>query len=310
MPDEITITNGKAEMFYTGDTPWHGLGTRLDNPATAEEAIAAAGLDWDVEQRKVYYYADSYLRESEGDRAIVRRDTGRKLKILSEAYTPVQNREAFSFFDSVVGEGQAIYHTAGSLQGGRKVWILAKLPHDIGLPDDRIECYILLSNSHDGSMSVRMRPTSVRVVCANTLSVALGEQNVAEWSTPHRGDIMTRVNQAREMLSLQEAHFEMMMRSIEELADEKMRSAERETFYRRLFSIDDELDHEKSRPVIAVEELFRTGRGNNGESRYDMLNAVTEWVDHKRGNDEKRLHSAWFGSGNDIKRRAWNLLTV
>ena len=311
MPDNITITDGRAEMMYVGETPWHRLGNKLDNPATAEEAIAAAGLDWEVQQRPVYYYQSGILTKAKGDRAVIREDTGAKLKILSKAYQPVQNHEAFSFFDTVVGEGQAIYHTAGSLQGGRKIWILARLPHQIEVTDsDVLQCYILLSNSHDGSTSVRMRPTTVRVVCANTLSVALREKNQAEWSTSHRGDIMTRVNQAREMLSLQEAHFRAMMESIEKLADEKMKEADTENFYRDLFDIDDAADHNKSRQAVKVDELFRTGRGNSGETRWDMLNAITEWVDHKRGKDENRLHSAWFGSGNEIKRRAWNILTV
>ncbi|MCY4654553.1 MAG: DUF932 domain-containing protein [Dehalococcoidia bacterium] len=312
MPANLTITDGKAEMFYTGQTPWHGLGTKLDNPATAEEAIAAAGLDWEVEKRQAYYFFDGSFQRAKNNFAIVRKDTGNHFKVLSHAYKPVQNREAFKFFDAVVGAGEAIYHTAGSLKGGKIVWILARLPEDMTLPgtDDVLQRYILLSNSHDGTTAIRMRPTSVRVVCSNTLTVALGEDARAEWSAAHRGNIMEQVNQARQLLELGDVHFELMIKSIERMADERMRTIEQEQFYRSLFDIDDEEDYRESRSVKKVAELFADGTGNSGESNWDMLNAVTEWVDHKRGADTNRLHSAWFGSGDLIKRRAWDLLTV
>ena len=313
MPDQITITDGKAEMFYTGQTPWHGLGTRLDNPATAEEAIAAAALDWKVEKRQAYFFKDGCYRPVDGRYAVIREDRAEPFAILSEVYAPVQNHEAFRFFDDVVGSGEAIYHTAGSLKGGRVVWILAKLPESMTLPGDEndvLERYILLSNSHDGSTAVRMRPTSVRVVCANTLAVALGQKEAAEWSSAHRGNITEQVTKARRLLGLGDAHFEMMMTAIEKLADEKMRSYDREDFYRSLFDIDEEEDYLKSRSVKQVAELYANGAGNSGKTRWDMLNAVTEWVDHKRGSDDNRLHSAWFGSGDALKRNAWELLTV
>ncbi len=320
MPADLTITNGKAEMFYTGKTPWHNLGTQLDNPATAEEAIAAAGLDWTVEKRQAYFFHDGVYRPANNEFAVIRKDENKKtgkvsvrnFRVLSAAYQPIQNSDAFKFFDTVVGEGQAIYHTAGSLKGGRIIWILARLLEPMTVPgtDDVLEKYILLSNSHDGSTSVRMRPTTVRVVCSNTLSVALEEKAKTEWRSRHTGDIMNHVTQAREMLKLQNTHFETMMQNIEKLVDEKMESCDQEKFYRSLFKMDEKEDYTESRSVVKVSELFRTGTGNSGESRWDMLNAVTEWVDHKRGTDENRLHSAWFGSGDKFKRRAWDLLTV
>ena len=128
MPAEITETKGKAEMMYVGRTPWHGLGTQLDGPPTAAEAIAAASLDWTVEMVPVYL--DGGI-EIPGKRAAVRTDTGLVMNVMSDRYTPLQNVDAFAFFDAVVGAGEAIYHTAGSLQGGRKVWALARLPGDL-----------------------------------------------------------------------------------------------------------------------------------------------------------------------------------
>jgi phage/plasmid-like protein (TIGR03299 family) len=147
MPAGITGSDG---MMYTGAIPWHGLGVKLDNPATAEEAIKAAELDWEVETRSVYQYAISDTRqfyshlEIPNKNAIVRKDTNEAFAIMSNGYEPVQNKDAFGFFDSVIGQGEAIYHTAGSLYGGRKVWILAKLPDDIVVSNQDREVYPLI----------------------------------------------------------------------------------------------------------------------------------------------------------------------
>ena len=174
---------------------------------------------------------------------------------------------------------------------------------------DILEKYILLVNSHDGSAAVTMRPTTVRVVCNNTLTGALGQRVDREWRTYHRGDVMQQVNEARDTLDLHEAHFELMMRGIERMAAGQMEE-DHEDFYRDLFAIPEDIEVATSPRVKAVERLYAEGRGNAGETRWDMFNAVTEWVDHERGSDASRLASAWFGSGVNVKRRAWDLLAV
>lgn len=311
MPANITVTNGKEEMMYVGKTPWHGLGQALDNPATSEQALEAAGLNWEVDTRPlmVPISGDDYAPVL--DRiAVVRKDTETVLSLMSEQYEPVQNHEAFRFFDDVVAAGEAIYHTAGSLNDGRRIWILAKLPGELKISDeDWLEKYILLVNSHDGSSAVRMQPTAIRVVCQNTLVGALSERRNV-WRAIHRPGVLQRVTEARESLKLQEAHFQLMMRGIERMADTRMESSHTD-FYKGLFKLNDDEAWEKfqrSKRMESIENLYVSGRGNNGDTKWDMFNAVTEWVDHDYGRQHNRLNSAWFGVGSTLKRRAWDLL--
>ena len=315
MPANITVTNGVAEMMTAdGRDAWHGLGARLSQVATAQEAIEAASMGWEVEMRKVFIQTPSgQFMEVPNKKAVTRMDNGKVYGVFSDGYTPLQNRDAFTFFDSVVGAGEAIYHTAGTLGGGSRIWILAKLPGDLKLSNsDVLERYILLANSHDGSLAVTMKPTTVRVVCNNTLSVAMGGETNKLFKAVHTTNVMQRVNQARETLGLQEAYFAMMMRGIERLADERMTQVAAEEFLVELFGQEENPEAISTRmrnQMDTVGDLFISGTGNHGVNRWDMLNAVTEFVDHKRSKDaDKRLDAAWFGGGKDLKQKAWNLL--
>ena len=178
MSHNLLMQNGQASMFYINEVPWHGLGTRLDKPATAHEAITAARLDWKVV--KLPLFAGSKRIPVTDRFAVVRRTgdliqhTDPVLGVVSHEYTPLQNQQAFQFFDPIVGQNAAIYHTAGALGKGERVWILAQLPGHIRVAgDDITEKYLLLSNSHDGKSSVTIKFTPVRVVCQNTLTLAL-----------------------------------------------------------------------------------------------------------------------------------------
>ena len=315
MPANITVTNGVAEMMTAdGRDAWHGLGARLSQVATAQEAIEAANMGWEVEMREVFIQTPSgQFMAVPNKKAVTRMDNGKVFGVFSNGYTPLQNRDAFTFFDSVVGAGEAIYHTAGTLAGGSRIWILAKLPGDLKLSDtDVLERYILLANSHDGSLAVTMKPTTVRVVCNNTLSVALGGDTNKLFRAVHTSSVMQRVNQARETLGLQEAYFANVMRGIERLADERMTQAAADEFLVELFGQEENREAISTRmqnQIDTVGNLFVKGTGNHGVNRWDMLNAVTEFVDHKRSKDaDKRLDAAWFGGGKDLKQKAWNLL--
>ena len=315
MPANITVNNGVAEMMTAdGRDAWHGLGARLSQVATAQEAIEAANMGWEVGMREVFIQTPSgQFMEVTDKKAVTRLDNGKVFGIFSNQYTPLQNRDAFTFFDSVVGAGEAIYHTAGTLAGGSRIWTLAKLPGDLKLSDtDVLERYILLANSHDGSLAVTMKPTTVRVVCNNTLSVALGGETNKLFRAVHTSSVMQRVNQARETLGLQEAYFANVMRGIERLADERMTQAAANEFLVELFGQEENPEAFSTRmqnQIDTVGNLFVKGTGNHGVNRWDMLNAVTEFVDHKRTkDDDKRLDAAWFGGGKDLKQKAWNLL--
>lgn len=332
MPANITINSqGNAEMFYTGETPWHRLGTRLDSPATADEAIKAASMDWDVVSRPVYIRDEDSGFISVGNKqAIVRADTKEVFNVFSRSYTPLQNRDAFKFFDQVVGAGQAIYHTAGSLGGGRRVWILAQLPGTLeAAPGDELHKYVLLSNSHDGSLAVSMKITPIRVVCQNTLEAALVGDNGKTFRTEHQGNVLNRVVEAREILELTSAYFDNFMAGVNQLVNTQINQSQLDVFTYKLFDLDPDVAlsdqfHIKRMSVEQVNQLFEEGRGQDISSirgtGWALYNAVTEYADYYRpvgssqasfGNAEfqdRRLDSSWFGPGAALKRKAWNLL--
>lgn len=152
-------------MFYTRETPWHGLGTKVEESPCSEEALITAGLDWDVVQEPIYTGNEELIN---GYKANIR-DTDRKvLGVVTNRYKVVQNRDAFSFTDRLLGEGVR-YETAGSLQGGRRVWLLAHMPRDYIISGEKFSPYLLFSNTHDGSGAVKVALTPIRVVCQTLL---------------------------------------------------------------------------------------------------------------------------------------------
>ena len=172
MSHNLNVTNNKTSMMYIGESPWHKLGTKLDKPATAFEAIQAAQLDFMVVKFPIKTVRHELPVENHF--ATVRTDTLQTLGVVGSRYEPIQNKDAFDAFDTLVGEGEAIYHTAGALGKGERIWLLAKLPDYIRVNlNDIVEKYLLLVNSHDGSGSVKVKLTPIRVVCENTLSMAL-----------------------------------------------------------------------------------------------------------------------------------------
>ena len=198
MPAGITETDG---MAYVGRRPWHGLGTYVEGQAmTAAQAIEAANLDWEVVTEPVYRPWGSLrspdFKQIEGKRAIVRKDTDEVFGVFSDGFTPAQNLTCFDLIDAFTGSGEASIHTVGSLFGGRRVWMLCKLQGDYRLDNgEKLESFILLDNSHDGTAALRMRLTSVRVVCSNTLGAATS--NRAAFAARHTSGLMARVNEAR-----------------------------------------------------------------------------------------------------------------
>ena len=150
-------------MFYVRQKPWHGLGVRVEEAPTSIDALVLAGLDWQVIQKNVYTQ-DGYIIP--GYKANVRSTDDSALGIVSDKYKVVQNEEAFQFTDDLLGEG-VTYETAGSLQGGRKVWMLAKMPQRYIISGDEITPYLVVMNSHDGSSGIKVAMTLVRIVCAN-----------------------------------------------------------------------------------------------------------------------------------------------
>jgi len=305
-------------MFYINEVPWHGMGTKLDKPATAREAIQAANLDWQVV--KVPLFAGSKHIPVPDKFATVRKTSNiisksdPVLGVVGKDYTPLQNREAFTFFDPIVGQDAAIYHTAGALGKGERIWILAKLPGHIKVAKDDIsEKYLLLSNSHDGKSSVQIKFTPVRVVCQNTLTLALNDGQA--WRVVHHQDIHQKLKQTHEMLGLINARFNEMEASFQHMARVKM-DKNRLTQY--LVQVYPDRNEENKIDLVRrdrewSEYFFSEGRGNRmagvSGSLWAAFNGVTEWLDHRKGrqNEGQRLNSVWFGESARIKNRAFDV---
>lgn len=184
-------------MFSVRETPWHGLGRIIMDAPASREALELAGLDWQVESRNIYSGTGAMIP---GYRANVRSTDNAVLGVVSDRYRIVQNKEAFQFTDDLLGEG-VTYETAGSLQGGKKVWMLARLPRKYLIAGDQVVPYLVIFNSHDGSSGVKVAMTPIRVVCQNTLNLAL---NTAKriWTARHTENVLLRVQDARETLQL------------------------------------------------------------------------------------------------------------
>jgi len=318
MAHELTIENGKASMMYYGETPWHSLGTRLQKPATSEEAIIQAGLDWDVVKKPVYLKLDKRFQVKDTF-AMVRKDKWQNndcdvLGVVGKNYTPVQNKDAFNFFDSIVGDKKAIYHTAGSLSGGKIIWILAKLPGYIRVINNDIsEKYLLLSNSHDGSSMVQIKFTPIRVVCMNTLTVAMNKGETLK--IKHCKDVKDKMRQASELLGIVNEKYDVIERSFKNMVKVQLNEKKLNEYIKSVFPDPvDELQYatvDNNREM--VRDLFENGLGNNLPGVKGTLwagyNAITELVDHKitKQNKDMRTKSIWFGNGYNVKQKAFDV---
>lgn len=327
MSHNLSTESGKVEMFYTGAKPWHGLGKELAEPATASQAIESAGLNWSVGAEPIF------LKDGVcgGDKfqAIVRGDTRRVLGVVSSKYQPIQNAEAFGFFDNVVGSGQAIYHTAGALGVGERVWILAKLPEYLRIKgtDDVTEKFLLLTNSHDGGSALKAFYTPVRVVCQNTLHSALRDAKDGI-SIRHTGNISTKVSEAQRVLGLAIEYYDKLGEIYNVLARTEVKSAQVEAYLKTL--VPDPKDGSVSRAQnirSEINRLFQYGKGNDNPAvrgtAWTLLNGVSEYVTHNRsvrvieqdgisGAEAKassRLNALWFGSGKALNSKAFDLVT-
>lgn len=317
MPPILATTNGRPALCYAGEAPWHRLGTKLDRPATAAEAIDAAGLNFEVDVCNLQTECGLAVPQR---RATVRHDTKEVLGSVGSAYQPIQNRECFSFMDELVGEGGLRYDVAGALGRGERVWLLARVPGELRISgtDDVSQPYLTLTNSHDGSSSLRAFFTSIRIVCANTYQLAHRRGRGQGISIRHRGDIQAHVQEAREILGIAHRHFQTYNEQANQLAKRQLTGSEVSDFFEGLFP--ERPDHNRPRSGFTLErlhELFETGLGQDlpgvAGTAWAAVNSVTEFVDHHsrtRGRDadartERRLKSSWFGPGAQLKQRAF-----
>lgn len=324
MPDEVQT------MFSVNEVPWHGKGKVVDHVLTAEEAIVEAGLDWKVALHEVCLAGepvpDMYL--------VVRQDifeeagsvqeaveNGAVLGSVGSRYHPVQNRDLFRFFDPVVDPDEgAFYHTGGALKGGRVVWFLAKVPGDFYvLDDDKVENYLLLASSHDGSLPVLAKHTPIRVVCNNTLGMSLNIKST-EVRIPHTESAEAKLAVAHTVLGLATKRIGLVQEAAQTLMSFQVGPGRLGKFLKRLMPSAPELEGEdvsartaKQREMI---EILFMGAENNTlpgmkGTGWALYNAVAEYADHHKPAQAAtdKVHRMWFGGGEDLKLKAFNLLT-
>lgn len=203
-------------MMYVGETPWHGLGNKIDHLCTSEEAIKAAGLNWDVIPKPIF---DEFGREIPGFKVNTRSSDGKHLGVVTNRYKVVQNSEAFAFTDALLGEGVR-YETAGSLCSGKRVWLLARM-ENTNLCEENIDPYLVFSNCHDGTGAIRVAITPVRTVCMNTLNLALSQAS-RHWSCAHKGDIQGKLDEARYTLESADRYMKALEEEFGELKLKKV----------------------------------------------------------------------------------------
>jgi phage/plasmid-like protein (TIGR03299 family) len=329
MPDNI------GEMFYCGERPWHEKGNKLKEPATAAEALEVGGLNWDVELVPIQTEENpaSKIRRR---MAVVRADrpkgdSRRVLGVVHREFRPLQNREAVELFDALLGKGQRHYHTGGYLGNGEVIWLLAKLPGDIRVAgDDVVEPYMLFSNSHDGRLAVDMRLTTVRVVCQNTLAMAMRRDRSSHvFRRAHRFNPQTLETEAAAFYKICEKETNALAEEFQRMRGYALRVNQFGNFLETLLptpkppariNADTVLRrrHEtllekvmKTRKGIA--DVFELGLHNSiviqptERTLWGALNAVTAFVDHKQEVKGDRYAHVLFGSGAVLKQRAYEL---
>lgn len=200
-------------MMYVREKPWHGLGTQVEAAPTSGDALRMSGLDWTVVQRNIQVCGGAKIKNY---KANVRDSDGSVLGVVSDRYKIVQNFEAFEFTDSLIG-GEVRYETAGSLNNGRKIWLLAKLPVR-EIVGDKTEPYLCFTNTHDGSGAIRVCMTPIRIVCNNTLNLALGTAK-RTWSVRHTGDMQSKMHEARICLEMANAYMDELSQTADRLAN-------------------------------------------------------------------------------------------
>lgn len=321
------VESGKSSMMYVGEAPWHALGTKLDKPATAKEAMAAAQLNWKVEKTPLFIQTgEGGYTKIENKFVILKAKIGTKkdstaFGVVGRDYTPLQNTEAFEFLDPIVGKGAAIYHTAGALGDGERIWVLAKLPSDIRVVgDDITNKFLLLSNSHDGMSSVQIKFTPIRVVCENTLTMALSRGPTIR--VAHTKDVKERLHHADRMLGIINKRFDGIQDVFQRMVKISMDRQKRNEYISEVFpeptpSADEEKFLKARRRVLDFRNLglhlFENAKGNDMTKVKGTLwaayNGITELVDHWKPlkSSPTSLESVWFGPGYLTKARAFKI---
>jgi phage/plasmid-like protein (TIGR03299 family) len=292
--------------FLVEEKAWHGLGNVLQKAPTIAEGIIDAGLDWSVNEHPVCWRDEKgNVYESTENKVLVRDRDNSCLGVVGKNYRPLQNIDAFNWFDFLLHEGDAKLETAGSLKDGKRVWVLAKINTEaLEVRDgDFVNPYLLLSNSHDGKAAVTIQFTPIRVVCNNTLAAANASAKIGKsLRIRHSSSLTEKMSIAQNSLDFARQLFPKSIEEYRSMEKQKISRNEFDRYLEAVLDIDKACDHPAFENILAN---FGKGRGNRGETYWDAYNGVTEWLDHQRGRtDDTRLESAWFGDSAKIRDRA------
>jgi len=308
MAHEIELIDGKAQHAYVGDTPWHGLGTKLPDGVSPEQMMKAAGLDWEVEKRQMFYPTAGGDMAPTDRFCLVRKSDDRVLTTnMGEHWNPVQNSQAFEFFNEFCMAGQMDMHTAGSLRNGKMVWALAKLSSEFELFNgDKVEGYLLFSNPHEFGKSIEVKFTPIRVVCNNTLTMALDNKTNNMFRMHHR--MKFEPEAVKETLGLASAQMDEFKNVAAYLGSKKISSKKYVEFLTKVFGETEKGDLNKTGQKAL--EVFETQPGAEFArgTYWQAVNAVTYTMDHLYGRSiDGRLAHSWFGLGAKTKLDAFKI---
>lgn len=308
--------------FYVKQPAWHRVGKVLQDPPTIEDAIIQAGLDWQVIEKPLFFGSEwdespDTITYSSVDsyKALVRETDGSVLGVVGHKYQPLQNIEAFEFFDEFISSGEAKLEAAGSLKGGKRVWVLAKISGqtiDI-IPNDPVDAYLCLYNSHDGSLAVGIMFTPIRVVCQNTLQYSMNlaeSKKIARVTIRHTAGLSQALKVTKEAISLSRKTFDFTVDQYRLIQKKSLPIDGVREYVREIFEV--EKDDKDPRCLSEIEQNHAAGMGADIKgvrgTYWGAFNAFTEWLDHQRGRTEdNRLDSTWFGQGAVLRRKAFEV---
>lgn len=320
MSHDIDESTGAPAMAYVGAEPWHGLGEKLPEGQTIEEWVRAARLDWQIQMLPVHYPFEGRARIMPERFVLARNDTGAALSIVSADYQVVQPKEVLEFYRDLVKDRGYILETAGALDGGRKVWALAKTGFvaDVAKnPADKLGAYVLLATSCDKSLATTVTFTSIRVVCQNTLAFA-----VDDMKDNHRKNIKVNHTQKfdsaeiKASLGLIDKAWSSFLAKINPMAEHSMNQVTAQKYFESLFLTEKDIkegkpvSNAKHNEINQLMSLFHSARGQDLNTTkgtlWGAVNAVSNYVDHvKSTKSGERIDSAWFGIGAALKEKAW-----
>lgn len=307
-------------MLSVNERPWHGLGVVLDTPPTIQEAIKLAGLDWAVEKRPLFRVNSDGTQGPQSEAySIVRLDNNKELGIVKKGYVPLQNVDVFDWFNPFIEQNEVSIETAGCLGEGERLWVMAKLNRDpsVVTDGDEILKYLMLSNSHDGSLAIRVGYTPIRVVCSNTLAMAHGNKYSKFIRVKHTKSSKVSLDKLREVMDSENAQFEATAEQYRFLRSHMFKSEDVKKYVKLIITGDDKPDADistRSKNIIndvigLLEDPRQKVAGMEG-TWWAAYNAVNQYFNYDAGrNANSRMNSLWFGPNADANGYALKLAT-